>query len=264
MMHCSLLSNGGLKFEMHDFDSDREGIDGHEYATNICGRRMISPQKRIPAYDRIILLKESVNMKGNGNMSKTVGAAFMLRASEEVYNVQEVLYQVDTRDPDLLLLCFAAEAAAACGCLKIMYKVDNSPWNRKRFGVLKHAMNFFWLDNEGKPTTSLDLFPRGKQPGIMKECYKDCRPLFPHHGVYFASCLPYSALGRIIASPTAWDIYIEYGDIGRITMKKTEPGRYDVHQLQCDAVHYESGKMLAREAAMYDSGSAESLVVVFF
>ena len=201
------------------------------------------------------------------------GAVFMKKKSADVYEVMHTAFphMADTRDPFYILQCLAAEAAAACGCKVIMCHESNENYNRAHLRRMASWLGFYWLDTNGNPTDDMKDFPKKKRdPVSVLECYKKCRPLFPHPRVYFASCLPWGrkSLGVIITNGApqgsdTWDIYLEYGDNGRITMRKTETG-YDVHALEVDAAHFEKGKSLAREAAVYESGQRAGLELTFF
>jgi hypothetical protein len=270
MAHCRLLgvtsSNGALDIEMCVCTEAESGL---ELAEQICGKdiaKMLSislvSERLSHRYDRVIWLKDA---------NAVAGAAFMKMKSRDVYEITCIACPaiVDTRDPFYILQCLAAEAAAACGCQVIMCHETNGNYNRAHLHRMASWLGFYWFDKNGNPTTGMEDFPKKKQENVaIIKCYKKCRSLFPHPRVYFASCLPRGALGAIIANGasgdgSAWDIYLEYGNNGRITMKKTETG-YDVRALEVDAAHFEKGKSLAREAAVYDSGLQEGLVLTFF
>jgi hypothetical protein len=148
----------------------------------------------------------------------------------------------------------------------------------RRWGLLRRKLDFFRLDASGNKTLA-NPSKLEKAAGKVDEvvCYRDCRPLFPHKGVYFASCLlnRRNDLGVLVAngaplmpSHVEWDILVHYSESGRLLMRKTRDdvyhqGHYDAyHQGQCDAEHYDHGRQLARAAAAYDSW-AEAADVVF-
>ncbi len=245
-----------------------EAESGLELAEEKCGKgiaKMLSgslvSERLSHRYDRVIWLKDA---------NLAAGAVFMKMLSKDVYEITCIACPaiVDTRDPFYILQCLAAEAAAACGCQAIVCHESNGNYNRAHLRRMASWLDFYWLDTNGNPTKAMDDFPKKKKDGMsLINCYKKCRPLFPHPRVYFASCLPRGALGAIItnggAVPDKLDIYLAYGDNGRITMKKTEKG-YDVRALEVDVAHFEKGKSLAREAAVYDSGEREGLELTFF
>ena len=250
--------------------SDAES--GLAHAAEKCGKtiakslaRSLMSISKSHHYDRIVWLKDF-------KLDKVAAAVFMKRASEDVYEITHTAgtEMADTRDPFYILQCLAAEAAAACGCKVIMCHESNENYNRAHLRRMVSWLGFYWLDTNGNPTDDMKDFPKKKRdPVSVLECYKKCRPLFPHPRVYFASCLPWGrkSLGVIITNGATgddtWDIYLEYGDNGRITMRKTETG-YHVHALEVDVVHFEKGKSLAREAAVYESGQRAGLELTFF
>ena len=274
MAHCmkglTLRNEGAFEVVMHECSES-----GTEHAASLCGHLIADSLKRSiqsHQYDRVIGLRDA----GTGEM-RTKAAIFMKRASEDVYEVTHIALTgpIDTRCPDHILLCLAAEAAAYCGCKAIMWHESNENYNRAHLRRLVCLLGFYWLDSEGFPTTNMDNFPKKKRdPVAILKCYKNCRPLFPHAGVFFASCVPHGrdTIANIVTNAAGgeyvktedreWDIYFKYGDKGQITMKKTETG-YEVHQRQCDAVHYEKGVWLAREAAAYESGVGSEPVLTF-
>jgi hypothetical protein len=264
--HCRLLSatssRGALDVEMCACSDAESGL---AHAEEKCGKNIAKSLARSLIshhYDRIIWLKD---------FDKVAAAVFMNRASEDVYEITHTAgtEMADTRDPFYILQCLAAEAAAACGCKVIMCHESNENYNRAHLRRMASWLGFYWLDTNGDPTDDMKDFPKKKRdPVSVIECYKKCRPMFPHPRVYFASCLPWGrkSLGVIITNggtPAQWDIYLEYGDNGRITMRKTEMG-YHVHAMEVDAAHFEKGKSLAREAAVYDSGQLAGLELTFF
>jgi hypothetical protein len=202
----------------------------------------------------------------------------------------------DTRQLQYLLLLMASEAVAAVGGRRIVQAEHNSSCNHRGFRNLSEKLGFFWHDDAGLETKSTDCISRccffasfcffkhtegGSRSKaidrqmLMKECFKLTRPIFPRsdaYRVYFASCMLEGKkdLGSIVAKLDGhtfreprdenWDIFITYGDYGKLLMRKTAASGCEAFSRPCDAGHFEEAKELARAAFRYDSAAAAELV----